>query len=134
MSEEINLSITTLESGLKVISLLGTIRFDDGTQVNQTWTPNKLRNRQIIQDYEYDEKLVSSTIGSKILEEGKFKLKKRLIVPRMDVYEEIMKVIPKDCIILVREYIAEAWGFPFVCPITTGQRDRTYRSDCFFSA
>ena len=133
MSEEINLSIKTLESGLKVISLMGTIRFDDGTQVDQTWIL-KLRNRQMMQDYEYDEELVSRTVGSKILEEGKFKLKKRLVVPRMEVYQEIMKVIPKDCIVLVREFIAEAWGFPFVCPITTGQSGRTYLSDCFFSA
>lgn len=131
MDEEINLSITTLKSGLKVISLMGTLRFDDGTQVNQTWNL-KPRNRTTKHDYDYDEELVAKTVGSEILKEGKFKLMRRLTVPRMDVYQEVMKVIPKDCVVIVRQHIAEAWGFPFVSPINDGRGGKRYLSDSFF--
>ena len=127
---ETDLPITTLTNGVKVISLMGTIRFDDGTTVRGQ--EMKLRNRSVPQDYDFDKESVSERIGSDIVEAGNFKLMKRLTVPNVEGYRRILRLIPKDCIVLVREYIADAWGFPFVCPINNGRGGRTYLSNCFY--
>lgn len=57
---------------------------------------------------------------------------KRLTVPLVESYQEILKNIPEDCIVLAREYIAETWGFPFVCPINDGRGGNFYRLDAFY--
>ena len=127
-----NLEIIELTNGVKVISLMGEIKFNDGTIV--PGQELKLRNRSVPQNYDFDKKLVSERIGAAIVESGKFRLMKRLTVPLVENYQEILKNIPEDCIVLVREYIAEAWGFPFVCPINDGRGGNFYRLDAFYSA
>ena len=126
-----NLEITELTNGVKAISLMGEIKFNDGTIVRGEEL--RLRNRSVPQDYDFDKELVSERIGSNIVEAGGFKLMKRLTVPLVESYQEILKNIPKDCIVLVREFIAEAWGFPFVCPINDGRGGNLYRIDAFYS-
>ena len=130
MSEEIDLPITTLTSGVKVISLIGTVKFDDGTIVRGR--EMKIRNRSVPQDYDFDKELVSERIPSNIIEAGNFKLMKRLTVPSAESYRRILRLIPKDCIVLVREYIADTWGFPFVCPINNGRGGKLFLSNCFY--
>lgn len=126
-----NLEITELTNGVKAISLMGEIKFNDGTIVRGQEL--RLRNRSVPQDYDFDKELVSKRIGSSIVEAGGFRLMKRLTVPLVESYQEILKNIPEDCIVLVREFIAEAWGFPFVCPINDGRGGNLYRTDAFYS-
>ena len=133
---EIELTITTLKNGVNLISLLDRdSQFDCGTlAISNAGVLNiKLRNISRPIDYDFDKDAVSAVVGNDLVEQGDFKLQRRLILPDIDSYELIMELVPPNCLVLVREYIAEAWGFPFVCPVYSGQ-DKAYSSSCFYSA
>ena len=132
---EIEFTITTLKNGIRVINLMGKdLTFTCGTVCKKTKIPpDYLKNMNMARDYDFDRELVGETVGKEIVDSGEFKLMKRHVVPNMTNYRRIMKAAPKDCIILVREYIAESCGFPFVCPMYHPHW-RNYRPDCFYGA
>ena len=125
------LKITTLGNGVKVINLMKSMTFDCGTFVENSGSMEVImKNKNMTRDYDFDKEVVSEVVGKELVEQGLFKLRKRIVVPRIDEFHELKKHLPKDCIILVREYVAESWGFPFVYPVFDTHK-RQYRSDCF---